>query len=249
MDAGDWTPEEWAALTREDAAPTVRYEPWGDPLKKTHPEALQDADYIARKLLDLSSTGAGPLGWMLNAAVPRPAPGSEAMQTVDTGLDYVGTFLGPLMGLLMGKQYARQKSGRPAPSWKEQSPYTKANSPREQLENWPVTEPWKDKPPLGESAWTSRNPPPIGGPTGRGMTKEETLAAIEKDKFQGMLKQIRDLEARDAAQPALRLPPGRSPQPGTQIDDDRLDWMIGQMWKQGGADPSGPFKPPPLPGG
>jgi len=209
MDAGDWTPEEWAALTREDAPPEVRYEPWGEPLRKTHPEALQDADYIARKLLDFGSMGGGPLAQLLNYAVPRPRPGSETMQTVDTGLDYVGGFLGPLMGLLMSKQYARQGSGKPAANWKQQSPYTRANDTREQLRTWQQTEPWKDKPPMGESAWTYRDLPPIGGPTGKGMTPDQIRAAMEKEQFQAMLKQIRDLEAQEAAEafPAFKLPP------------------------------------------
>lgn len=176
-----------------------------------------------------------------------PTEAQTARQTGQGALDYVTQLLGPLMALMGSQQYARQKSGKPAQTWGEQSPYTKANSPLEQLLNWQKVEPWKDKPPIGESAWTYRSPPQIGGPTGRGMTKEEVLAAIEKEKFQGMLKQIREQERLEALKPP-RPPAAGRPAQGQQIDDDRLDWMIQQMWKQGGTDPDGPFTLPPLPG-
>ena len=175
-----------------------------------------------------------------------PTREQSATQSGQATLDYLTTFLGPLMALLGSKQYARQDSGKPARTWGQQADFTRPNAPLEQLLNWQKTKPWENRPPIGESAWTYRQPPQIGGPTGQGMSKPDILAAIEKEKFQGMLKQIRDLEAREAlAPPPVRKPPAT---PGQQIDDDQLDWMIKQMWKQGGTDPGGPFKLPPLPG-
>lgn len=173
-----------------------------------------------------------------------PTEEQSATQSGANTLDYVTQFLGPLMALMGSRQYARQGSGKPAPTWKDQADFTQPNSPLEQLLNWQKTKPWENRPPIGDSAWTYRSPPQIGGPTGQGMSKPDILAAIEKEKFQGLLKQIRETEAREAT----GLPPRNVRPLGQQIDDDRLDWMIKQMWKQGGSDPGGPFKPPPLPG-
>lgn len=193
-----------------------------------------------------------------------PTETQTVRQTGQDTLDYVTQFLGPLMALMGSRQYARHKSGHPAPTWKDQADYTKANDPLETMRHWARTKPWENRPPEGESAWTYRQPPTIGGPTGRGMAKEDILAAIEKEKFQGMLKQIRDLEAREAeawprrhqrnqaeyareaAETARRVPPRGS-------DDDLLEAALEQLRRQGPlpssqGEQAGPFTLPPLPG-
>ena len=180
-----------------------------------------------------------------------PTADQVARGSGQEALDYVTTFLGPLMALMTSQQYARQKSGRPAPSWKEQEPYSRANSPLEQLEEWQRSKPWQTRPPEGESAWKYRDPPTIGGPTGRGMTKDEILAAIETERFQGLLKQIRDLEGQEAGQPSLLLPP-RAPVRVRGSDDDLLEAALAQLKRQGRLElPSRSpeaFPLPPLPG-
>ena len=147
-----------------------------------------------------------------------PSAAQTARETGQIPLDVL-TYLGPLLGALTSRQYARTKTGKPAPTWKEQAPFTHANSPLEQLLGWRKVKPWENKPPEGESAWTYRNPPQIGGPTGKGMTPEAAKAAMEQEQFQAMLKQIRAEEALEAAR---RPAPPRPTGPPREIDADDL---------------------------
>jgi hypothetical protein len=162
-----------------------------------------------------------------------PSEDQVARQTGQGALDYVTQFLGPLMALMTSRQYARTKEGHPARTWKDQADYTKANSPLDAMLSWQKSKPWENRPPEGESAWTYRNPPQIGGPTGAGMSKEAILAAIEKEKFQGMLKQIQESEAREALAQRVMPRPARPPEPEVPIDEARLEAVLERL-RQGG---------------
>ena len=188
MDAGDWTPEEWAALTREDAPPERAYQPWGRPLTETHPEQLQDADYIARKLLDIGSAYAGPIGWAANYVVPRTEPASELLRQGEEAQDYIGKFLGPLMALLATKQWTPKKMERP---W-----HTEANQTRKQLDEWRKDPPWKGREAPTGTYYEDFPVPPIGGPTGKGIRLEDIPTARtthEQDKAQQMRLMLEEM--------------------------------------------------------
>jgi hypothetical protein len=237
MDFIPYDTDEEAQLYGSDA-PEVRYDPWGP--SEIPRERLQDADYLARKLLDFASGPAGPLGWALNYAVPRPKPGSETMKKVDTGLDYVSQFLGPLLGFLATKQV------QPTLPGKSQSPYL--NKTLDTLESWSKSKPWQKLPPQTNDYWTHRRAPDIGGLTGRGKSIEEIMrhrAPIEMadEAVEAVIKK----RLSDMGIP-YHGPAGARGQTAGQIDDEMLDMLLKKMWGDAGKDLGGPFKLPPLPG-
>lgn len=166
MQAGDWTPDEWAALTADEADPEVKYEPWGP--KMLTPEQLADADYVARKLLGIGAVHAGPPGWLLNYAVPDKPPASAGMRKVDAGLDYVGRFLGPLLALLGSEQLVLGKGGKVL-SRADKPSTTRVNDTLDQLEEWQQLKPWKKTGDAPFRTWDVQRPPEIG--SGPGPTK------------------------------------------------------------------------------
>lgn len=183
MDAGDWTPEEWEALTREDAPPERAYQPWGRPLKETHPEQLQDADYLVRRLLDFGLMSAGPPGQALNAVVPRPAPGSEAIQRLDQGLDYA-RWLGPLIGLFKTRTVPIFHKGK----------WTTPQTTAEELQDLRDVNPFKKVTPVpaAERTWALRPAPTVGA----GVRPADVAAdrtRYEQDKAQEMRLMLEEM--------------------------------------------------------